>query len=1147
MAANRIVIQVDFQNQNAQQGINQLNQQIQSIGKNAQQSSQQAAGAMNRVTVSVNQTNSALTQLMRLMAGGTFAMAIKQWTEMSETVLRMAFVFERLGASRSDVKELQNQLAGLADEIGTNEVRLAGLASKMAGVFKIPPGQAAGLVKMLADISAGTTGSLDNIERLGDAFGRMMERGRITTKELNTALLNLGIQAEPILKRVFGFTTHAEVTKALASEQTSRPAVEVFRAVAEQNRGAAAALAQQLPSAQFQRSLNQLQIAAVQLFETLAPYLSKFLDFLTVVLQLMNRLIQLALYAARVIASGFGQLFSFLDGLLSKLGHTWDWLKGKLKEGYIAIKDAVFPDEGGPAFMDTEKIKQQHQAMEEALAEVRARMARAEDSSIGAIIDKYNHLRETLKGNAAELARLPELYGMAAQVEIEKMGRALDAELRKIDVTINRTARQIAIIEASTPVTDTYAQRREEAGLGADARAREYAEDAQAAIRENARKVNAEIEGLRQIGGARELAQVQQLEDQKKAFSDKTQTELLYHTARVREEALKEIHQAEFEEWKKFYDQEAEYAEQKLNSAYTLHRALIEAVPAQTIEARKVQIDELGKLELDHIKEVGAAREQVNKDEWAKRLEEAKGNQSEILEINRKYANQEAALRLETETNTQAAIIETWKQTNEAIIEQQRTVYEQLQSAIGTFWDALMDRSKSVWTSIANAMKSALLGAMKNIVSSNLAAALTGVLGYGGVSIQRQGLWGTVPVFSGSGNRPEYTSSAIKFDAATAAVGSLAVSANTAAQALMGLAAGAQVATGGSMAGGGAFTLPGMMPGMAGSTGLASGVYGNLPLSHPAGWQLPGMTPGMAGSTGIAGGGGIAGILKSPALHSLALGLGATMLMGGLQRGGTGGAISSVAGGAALGYGLAPMLGASGLWGAVTGAGIGLFAGGIKRGGVSGLAMTVGGGALTGYQLGGPIGAAVGAGVGLVAGIFGLLRTSKDQQVRDLVRQAYGVDIRDKSVRDQIVQMADSNFGGNIRLAVFSPAVQELVRMYAQAYGIGTNTLPRPMYGATFQQSTAGGLQLQPVYSGGQVVANPYVGTTATQFNAMTSQPVFMQLDPQKAMQLFSGQVVKVMGDNPGAVANANTTAATQGSSRTSQSAALLEPLTVMR
>lgn len=1150
MAANRIVIQVDFQNQNAQQGINQLNQQIQSIGQNAQKSTQQASTGMNRLTVSVKETTDAFGLLNKLITSAALATAIKQWTEMSEAILRMAFVFERLGASGDDVKGLRSQLAGLADEIGTTQARLAGVATKLAGVFKVPPDQAAGLVKMLADISAGTTGSLENIEKIGDAFGRMIERGRVTTKELNTALLNLGIQAEPILKRVFGLQTHADVTKALSTEQTSRPAAEILRAVAEQNKGAAAALAQQLPSAQFTRALNQLQIALVQLFETLAPYLSKFLEFLTVALQLLNRLIQLALYAARVIATAFGQLFSFLDGLLSKIGKAYDWLKAKLKEGYVAIKDAIFPDEG-PGFIDTEKIKQQHKAMEEALAEVRTRLSRAEDSAIGGIIDKYNHLRETLKGNAQEIARLPELYGLAAQVEIEKMGHALDAELRKMDVSINRIARQIAIIEAATPVTDTYAQRREEAGLGADARAREYAEDAQAAIRENARKVNAEIEGLRLIGGAREKQQIQQLEDQKKAFSDKTQTELLYHTARVRAEALKEIHQAEFEEWKKFYEQEAQFAEQKLNAAYTVRRAAIEAVPAQTIEDRKAQIDELGKLELDHIKEIGDAREKVNQDEWAKRLEEAKGNQAEILEINRKYANDGAAIRLETETNTQAAIVESWKETNAVIIEQQRTVYEQLQSAIGTFWDALMDRSKSVWASIANAMKSALLGAVKSIVTSNLAAALTGALGYGGVSIRRQGLWGTVPVFSGIGHGPEYTSSAISFDAATTAVGSLAVSANTATAALMGLAAGAQVATGASaagIAGAGALTLPGMMPGMAGSTGLASGVYGNLPLSHGAGWQLPGMMPGMAGSTGIAGGGGgVAGLLKSPALTSLALGLGASMLMGGLQHGGAGGAASSVAGGAALGYGLAPMLGVSGLWGAATGAGIGLFAAGVKRGGVSGLAMTVGGGALTGYQLGGPLGAAIGAGVGAIAGIVGLFRTSKDQQVRELVRQVYGIDVREKTVRDQIVAIADSNFGGNIRLAVFSPQVMEMVRLYAQAYGASTGGLPRPMYSATLQQSTAGGLQLQPVYSGGQTVANPYVGTTTTQFNTATSGSVFMQLNPDLAMRLFSGQVVKVMGDNPGAVASANTVAATSGTSRTAQASALLEPMTVMR
>ena len=75
------------------------------------------------------------------------------------------------------------------------------------------------------------------------------------------------------------------------------------------------------------------------------------------------------------------------------------------------------------------------------------------------------------------------------------------------------------------------------------------------------------------------------------------------------------------------------------------------------------------------------------------------------------------------------------------------------------------------------------------------------------------------------------------------------------------------------------------------------------------------------------------------------------------------------------------------------------------------------------------------------------------------------------------------------------------------------------------------------------------MGTTQTQLsNALFTNPaVYMQLHPQQAMALFSGQVVKVLGDNPGSVAAANTSAAQNGTIRTTQASALMEPLTVTR
>jgi len=128
-----------------------------------------------------------------------------------------------------------------------------------------------------------------------------------------------------------------------------------------------------------------------------------------------------------------------------------------------------------------------------------------------------------------------------------------------------------------------------------------------------------------------------------------------------------------------------------------------------------------------------------------------------------------------------------------------------------------------------------------------------------------------------------------------------------------------------------------------------------------------------------------------------------------------------------------------------------------------------------------------------------------------------------------------------------SQDVQDIVRNYALATGqAGRALLPRPMYAAAFAQSAAGGLQLQPVYSGGNLVNNPYTGTTTTQMQQALGAATFIQLHPSQAAALFQGQVVQVLGSNPGVVGAANAKAVSSGTSRTAQSSALLEPGTVM-
>jgi len=375
------------------------------------------------------------------------------------------------------------------------------------------------------------------------------------------------------------------------------------------------------------------------------------------------------------------------------------------------------------------------------------------------------------------------------------------------------------------------------------------------------------------------------------------------------------------------------------------------------------------------------------------------------------------------------------------------------------------------------------------------------------------------------------------------------------------------------------------------------------PIGAPAQWTTPGYTTGggvtYGAATGGAGLAGLGGILGLPALGGFGgggyggggggTGLGGILgtlqgaaqisQLGQLGGAGAGGGpglggllgqakgIASLASGgwkAAL-SGLAPGLG---LMGAMAGLGgafhlgqyaqrtgspiagaaaplLGAFSGLLAAGSLAALFPSV----FVPLLAAGPIGWIAAAGIGAAIGLIGVLKKSDTQHVRDLVKQMYGIDISNVQVLNQIVQIAKQKYGGAISIAVASPEVQQLVNLYAASQGM-RSVGPRPMYAATLNQSAAG-LQLQPVYSNGQLVSSPYAGTTTTQWalasQYMTQQPsaMYLQLDPALASQLFSGQVVNVLNQNPTVVGNANSAAISSGSSRNSQLGGLLEPFTV--
>jgi len=83
-------------------------------------------------------------------------------------------------------------------------------------------------------------------------------------------------------------------------------------------------------------------------------------------------------------------------------------------------------------------------------------------------------------------------------------------------------------------------------------------------------------------------------------------------------------------------------------------------------------------------------------------------------------------------------------------------------------------------------------------------------------------------------------------------------------------------------------------------------------------------------------------------------------------------------------------------------------------------------------------GAAIGAGVGFGIGVGEKIAGVKSpaREAHDDIKQVYGIDIPPNSgTVKQVVDLAKSQFGGSISVAVRSPSVRQLVMLYSEATG----------------------------------------------------------------------------------------------------------------
>lgn len=175
--------------------------------------------------------------------------------------------------------------------------------------------------------------------------------------------------------------------------------------------------------------------------------------------------------------------------------------------------------------------------------------------------------------------------------------------------------------------------------------------------------------------------------------------------------------------------------------------------------------------------------------------------------------------------------------------------------------------------------------------------------------------------------------------------------------------------------------------------------------------------------------------------------------------------------------------------------------------------MTTAGGALIGAKFGGPVGAAIGAAAGFAAGLIQLFLKGATKKARQKMKATYGVDIPDKNILQQIVDIAKQKYGSNLDMATRTQEVRELAELYALSAGQGTGGLATTMKPVTLAQS-GGSLFQQSTAGLSSLAAMDRIGP-GTPSNA---GPIVIKLDGLATTALLRGEPLQAIADNPRAV-----------------------------
>jgi hypothetical protein len=302
----------------------------------------------------------------------------------------------------------------------------------------------------------------------------------------------------------------------------------------------------------------------------------------------------------------------------------------------------------------------------------------------------------------------------------------------------------------------------------------------------------------------------------------------------------------------------------------------LEATGAQTLEQKVAIEQQKAQIEVDYIERVHEIKMRFFDIETAMQAADYElemrrlGYQADVIgQRLADYAQQRNEIRQMQQGSTEEAVRAARENAairqSQLIRDEQHQIFDSLKQQAGGVFDALLQKSQSVWSAIGNSLKTALLTAIKDVVSSRVAAMLMQLFSGSPVSFASGGTGGGMGRLGG----------------------------------LLGLGAAPVF---GSVGVG----LPGIMPGMAGSTGI-TGAGGTGSLLSRAGWgaQWSGIKGALTNLGNLGRPIGVGSSYAGPGYGGITGGAmllgGGLLALAGVQRGGWSGLGMTTAGGALIG------------------------------------------------------------------------------------------------------------------------------------------------------------------------------------------------------------------------------------------------------